>query len=118
MVNHGEGADLHADRVNHQCVAAIMKADGITKPGRSYLPGMGLVENGGGPPVAAPAGSAQAPSGGPGWSVQRDGDGRRGGVGRDPGLRGEVLAVEGPHDEASALNLMAEPVHRATYARK
>ena len=39
-------------------------------------------------------------------------------VGRDPGLRGEVLAVEGPHDEASALNLMAEPVHRATYARK
>ena len=43
MVNHGEGADLHADSVNHQCVAFIM-ADGITKPGRSYLPRMGLVE--------------------------------------------------------------------------
>jgi hypothetical protein len=38
-------------------------------------------------PVAAPTGSARAPSGGPGWSVQRDGDGRRGGVGRDPGAR-------------------------------
>jgi hypothetical protein len=39
-----------------------------------------------GAPVAAPTGSA-APSGGPGWSAQRDGDGRRGGVGRDPGAR-------------------------------
>jgi hypothetical protein len=38
-------------------------------------------------PVAAPTGSARAPSGGPGWSVQRDGDGRRSGVDRDPGAR-------------------------------
>jgi hypothetical protein len=35
--------------------------------------------------VAAPTGSARALSRGPGWSVQRDCDGRRGGVGRYPG---------------------------------
>jgi hypothetical protein len=38
---------------------------------------------------------------GRGGRCQRDGDGSRGGVGRDPGLRGEVLTVEGPHAASS-----------------
>jgi hypothetical protein len=38
---------------------------------------------------------------GRGGRCQRDGDGRRGGVGRDPGLRGEVLTVKGPHAASS-----------------
>jgi hypothetical protein len=43
-----------------------------------------------------PTGSARAPSReGRGGHCEGYGDGRRGGVGRDPGLRGEVLTVEG-----------------------
>jgi hypothetical protein len=38
---------------------------------------------------------------GQGGRCQRYGDGRRGGAGRDPGLRGEVLTVEGPRVASS-----------------
>jgi hypothetical protein len=43
----------------------------------------------------------QPPSGGPGWSVQRDGDGRRGRVGLDPGAR--VVAAAWPKNARAVL---------------
>jgi hypothetical protein len=70
-------------------------------------PGQFPQDRGRGPraPVAALTGSTRGPSGGPDGRCQRDSDGRRGGVGRDPGAR----VVVGRQSAARPSPLPASP---------